>query len=389
MQDERPTPVRALLGRRNDFLQLVLLAVLLAVGINLCSEALSSIPVVRRYLPEIGLGVTSLALIWVLLMTFRERSASATFEAAFVVHKSTKEILEIPGYDFGEQLPQTLEAVFAENKALKEAWLREPLVHEEEDSEEGDAEERLDEQSKPGLSTSKRETPRRADAGGGIRRSEVLLREAVEYLLIDALSLHLSSHFNDVSDEDKFIQRYEREHIPHLLLQNRVLSLLSSPYEDRASFAAYANEEPPGKMYMIWASDGAIYNRFELVLPRGTRLERDKAGAIRLVSPRVELTLRIESTIFGSLNPPLDFIRLVMDQEPLAVEALHVNVHLTYSANAASLLRRAGWKYYEWVDSFVTELRERFSAEDFLRRIQWETVALQMDLLDKLLRRRT
>ena len=40
-----------------------------------------------------------------------------------------------------------------------------------------------------------------------------------------------------------------------------------------------------------------------------------------------------------------------------------------------SFLSRKGWEYFEWVDSFLSELNERFSEKRFLEKINWNTMS--------------
>jgi hypothetical protein len=118
-------------------------------------------------------------------------------------------------------------------------------------------------------------------------RSAALLREAAEYVVLDYLSLYLSSYFNDTSFDNKFLRDYTRADVPQILLENRVLLLLSTPPGERAGFLNEATESPGGWKVIRMYKNGMEYVHFHLMLPEGTSISRPNADKLIIDSKRI------------------------------------------------------------------------------------------------------
>lgn len=377
--------VKELLSRRKDFLQLVVVAALLALGVNLLSTYLSSLGLITPLVGGIGLMLTAGALLWVLIMTLRDRYVSHEYDAAFLFDSEEKCLIPIPDYGFSEELSMTISAVFSENKGLEQLWLKEPLVDHRPPPSSAD-------KTQPGASTP--DSPQRVPVRllrvpaedtdpttepkpTRERRSAGLVREATEYLVLHRLSMHLQDHFGGDPDEH-FVSRYSRRDIPDLLLQNRVLALLSSPYEDRAALAYMGENVKPGaQLVMAWGPGGEIYERFELFLPNRTVIRRTPSGELELDSPRLRIRVGVDYQGFTSNEPPRKYVEMVLGKNMWQVHGQEVKVRFSYAVKTLALLRTSGWEYHEWVDSFAADLEEWVSVSDYLARINWPSVAIQ------------
>jgi hypothetical protein len=388
------SPVKELLGRRIGFLKLVLVAALLALGINLLSTYLSNLQFVRPYLGWISLVLTVGALSWVLALTFGQRSVDYSYEAEFLFDPKEKRLVRIPNYDFSKELSEVMSAVFAENKGLEKIWVEDPLVdyqppplQHENNIKSGAAS--ATRKPQPLVSGVLRRVSEDASSAhdmghrpAGQRRSAALLREAVEYVLLDQLTFHLQAHFTESRYRTGLVTRYYRKDIPDLLLQNRVLALLSSPYEDRAIFADACKDNKPGEMIIVaWGPTGERYRLFELALPSRTRIRRTTTGELELNTPRLSIRIGVDYQGCVSNELSSDYIALLLGRDPREVEGLKLTVTFAYSVKTLALLRASGWDYYAWVDSFTARLREFLSIENYLEHTQWPSVALQSQIV--------
>ncbi|MFH1267189.1 MAG: hypothetical protein ABIK89_15785, partial [Planctomycetota bacterium] len=204
-------------------------------------------------------------------------------------------------------------------------------------------------------------------------RSYALLREAAEYAIIHQLSLDLSAYFQDYSPDDKLVQEYTRSDVPQILLQNRVLSLLCTPLEERVPFIelSMSKHQPPGEIHSVHRLDGSVYSRFDLWLPSGSTLSRPSSNVLQLDSKRLSLTLKV---VFKGINTnvPAGFLPFFFGVEPRCFVTYQVDVRVTAVVKPWALLRQAGWRYYQWLDSFLDRLHEFLSFDDYLNRIQWD-----------------
>jgi hypothetical protein len=249
-----------------------------------------------------------------------------------------------------------------------------------------------------------------------------LAREAIEYFVLDMLSLHLSGHFeNNPRIADDEIVRILREDIPDVLLRNHFLDLFSRPIAERSAFAPLQEFEqgkgvrqpsstdehgaekrikkrqeddgtkvtlghPPergvyqrvGAVCFQKGKDGAIFDRFELILPAKSRVKRLDPSTISIDTGR--FVMRISSEFDGySANLPGGFeksyLRLESEgdlQQGPSIHTYSVKLQLSVRFRPFVLLTSKGWEYHRWVDSFLEELQESFSFERFLSKIGWE-----------------
>jgi hypothetical protein len=389
VEKPRTGRLEGILSRRKEFIQLVFVAAVLAFGISLLAGAVLDFQAVSRRTFELGgASLVVVALVWVLAITFETRKFSREFEAFFLFDPKTKRIIQIREYDFSEDLRQAIEATLLENKAFARTWSIEPLAKAQGRARRPGsdiADQGKDPKGKrePGapdfLAITKVEWEGHAEQP----KSAELLREAIEYVFLQHLSTHLSDYFADFPDEDLLVREYERKDIPSLLLENRILSLLTKPIEEREVFIkAFAGKggTPEGDLYSIHSSDGAIYDRFDLRLPRETRITRPTAGTIVLENNRIKLSVMVDYDGSDALVP-FDFVQFYVGEDPFEVQAKHVGIQMEYEVKPLSLLRRGGWEYYQWVDTFATGFQTEMSAAEFFRRIGWDTVSTLIHII--------
>jgi len=372
------------LGKRNEFLRIVAIAAILALGINLLAYSLSEVlDVSHTTMAIVGIFLTCVAILYLLILLFRTRRAINTFVGLVAIDKETNEIIRIPRYELSQRLFRALEGAFVENKALHETWKNQPLVagspkpHYSVWAMNKAADQR-------GQSEGQQDRPSLTDYVAIVRatatepiaesKSAKILREALEFILLEQLSLHLSAYFEVDLGLDKETVEYTRNDVPELLLQNRVLSLLSTPIEDRAIFSECKTPEPQPECDIIEIDgpDGAAYRRFDLRLPKGTKVSRPSEGTLKLENNRVSLELIARYEGFLS-NMPDDFPILYLTRSYDSVTVLKIDVELRTSIKIRALLRPSGWKYHQWIDSFSQCLWQFASFGHFLERIGWET----------------
>jgi hypothetical protein len=240
-----------------------------------------------------------------------------------------------------------IRAIRAENKAIKSLWQRARFGNFEEPESDGSA--------------------RAAKEG------DKLVREAVEYFVLNKLSLHLSAYFSsDRNVADDSVVKIQRRTIPQLLLDNRFLELFSKPMSQRAAFAHESDLENHENIVFATGEDGEIFDQFELILPPEATLSRTDENTLRIMTKRFTLKISPEfertSTLF-----PRGFSEQYAGMGFLDLHPYHVRLKLEISFRWWSILTRKGWDYYEWLDSFVEELEQSFSLDEFIDRIGWHT----------------
>jgi len=394
METNIPKTLRDRLARREDFIRVVVIGAVIALGINLLSVGISQLlPIDKPITLIVGAVVTTLSLLYLSKFIFGERHIGTAFKAFIVFDPVKKRIVPVREYAFSEEVYRAIRASFLENKALEAHWENEPLTKERMTNKKSDS----------NNSDANIETKKEADNISGTGdifafvsrqdsstiekmpepKAASILREAIEFVVLERLSLTLSEYFRSYADDDRYIKEYIRDDVPALLLQNRILSLLTTPLENRAVFLKQLSKNPPkGEITLALGPDGAMYSRFDLVLPKNTKITRPDPGVLHLENERLELTL---TTLYEGFwtSLPFDFIGFYVGYDPNKVATLQVNIKVDAKIKTWGLFRTLGWEYFRWVDSFM-EAVEKFASEDaFFSRINWNALSAHLYVISR------
>lgn len=375
MKDEHEH-ITDLLNRRSDLLQLVLVAAVLSIGINLFSSWLVQSQGFSPYVWIVALFLIISSIVWLAIIALRHRYFFSEIKASFLLDIKHNRLVSFSEYDFSRDFYIMLNGVLKENKAFQEIWDQSPLVplRKSSNRQQNRIAETVDGDEPQYVFITK---VAKGDDAEEYPKSAALVIEAVEFLLIHELSMHLSGYFDDQKKHEKYIKEYKRNDIPELLLQNRVLDLLTRPFDEREPFIRFMKEhhDIKGEIHTIFGKDGTVYDRFHLHLPTETKLRRFLPGMLEFENNRISLllTVRLEGFSTSRLS---NVVSLYKRANPDEVVAYNVNIGLHYRVKARSLLSRSGWEYYRWVDSFVSEMTRKLSLNEYLHRANWDTVAL-------------
>src|SRR5262249_22030808 len=137
----------------------------------------------------LGAGFILLGCIFLVARAAPWISRQFSFEGLLPVIRKTHEVIPIDRYEFAEETARHMRALAAENRALARAWSDSRLS-----AIDSDKDGRVNRKSPPAVK---------------------LAREALEYFVLDKLSLHLSGHFhNNPRINDTDITTVGRRDIP-------------------------------------------------------------------------------------------------------------------------------------------------------------------------------
>ena len=258
--------------------------------------------------------------------------------------------VEARNYKFSEKLCRYVRALEVENKAIYRRWADEPFYKFETD----DKENRLKIIKNDGAN---------------------LVAEAVEYFFLRELSTHLEDYFNKIESNYIDTVTLEREDLSRFLINNRFLDLFSKPAKDRELFS----DQDLRENVVFASSNDAIFERFELTLPKGASVQRTKDNKIFIRSERVEIDAVIE---FGGSQRavPFEFCKYYLGLEYLDLNAYELSIKINIKFPFSSLLTFRGWEAYYWVDSFFDTIKDEFDFDEFLMRINWDSICAAFHL---------
>ncbi len=365
------------LAKRKELTEIALIAILIGFGTGATASAFISyadIPELSKYIVSLLAAVTGI------LILVRGLASGLNFrqviEANFLADECNK-IIPIRNYKFSEELSSIFKAVFQESKALEKLWYERENIAPDKGSKEGKevdlqavGRKKPDTEDKPTyLAICRVEVDE--DHETRYKKHGDLLKEVVEFILLEQLSLHLSSYFMD-REGDEEIREYKRSDTTDFLLKNRIFSILTKPIEDRDIFLdAFPdpNHRPEGEIHQLWSSNGAMYKKFELLLPKGTKVSKTPDG-FKLENNRIEICAEV---IFNNFNAAIErsFIRNYVRANPDSSSAYTLKIIISGEIKPLSLLSGKGWVYYQWLDTFLEKAEKNLSFEHFLKRINW------------------
>jgi hypothetical protein len=362
MNHERDTGYLSTLRiNRSQAFQLLLLAVVLGIGVNLLatdlSIRLSDTARLALALALIGIGLTFLLgrLLW-------PKARERTFRGFFIYDHSAGLLARADArYQLGYYLKHYLDAAFAERPAVRALWDKNPISD---------------------LSVSN-ENEREGDPA----KSLELVRQAAEYFVLSSFSTRLSDHFRSEQYTDQELDTLSHTDIPDVLLQNRFMQIFFEPMENRAAFLNEPSADPSaGKVVLAEASSGALYERFELVLPKGWKIKRSSINQIEVFTRKFVLIVKTDCPGYA-INLPrsygTDYLRLdsMRDEGGLRYSPFCLDVSIRIVPRRTWLVTPRGWHYYRWIDEWIEDLEPNVSLEAYLAQIGWETAETTFRIL--------
>jgi len=347
MRSESRRYVQALVQLQRSTFEIVVLAIVLAFGINLMS---SGLPAVFSFSNEsttiLGAVLSALSLIYVAVRGGPTLSRCLTLDGIMPV-SNEGEVEAIPRYEFSESMRSYFVAITSENKAIGTAWKKARFGS---------------------FDADETETTQKTTEFGN-----QLVREAVEYFALSQLSLHLSEYFeSERRIDDETVIRVQRRDIPQLLLDNRFLELFSKPMNEREAFMDHDDDEHGGRIVWARGENGQLFDLFELILPKGSKVSRMSKNALRIDTSRFGLLLQAEFDRSSS-NFPSEFEELYLGKKFMEVHPFLLRLRVQIDFKWWSIVTRTGWDYYEWLDSFLEKLESHFSFDHFIESSGWPT----------------
>jgi len=344
---------------RKNFLELFVVAILIALGTNLIAGQFVASAVLSPLVSVLLGAIICLgSVLYLATRLFTKRVEIRNYEAFLIYDQKNNEIIEVPRYKFAEEVCSYMEGAFAENPALKKLWDKEPLGRNP------ISEEHRGVKSRP--------------------KSFQLISEAAEYFVLSRLSTHLTDYFNTQSFQKKNLGKYGREDIPEVLLSNRFLELFSRPRENRPAFVnGTFRQKEDGEVVCAYGPGGAIYEKFDLILPKRSAIRRPNPNNIEIETAKLKMSMSVHFEGFCTVLPKeFEQYYLGLSNSP-SVPPYKLNIQLKVSIKLGALLTRTGWEYYRWVDSFLDKMDDEISEETFFERINWEATLTTLQCLNR------
>ncbi len=344
--------IKKLLKERIGLFELIVIAIIIGLSIELISNGLNSILDSENWKGILyGAVLLLIGFSYFIFKIIKLKSSKRSFKGFIIFDPKKNNILHIPRYNYSKELSEDISCAFNENKALKKLWNAEPL-----DS-------RFKRDKKGNI---KSEKP----------KSFSLIIQATEYFIIKELSMHLSSYFNRNRHDEKKLQEISRKDIPSVLLENQFLELFSKPMEQRDAFVddTLTPDDSEGTIVASYR-EGYKFEHFDLVLPKKTKILKPKENELLIETSRLKIKISIDFDGMGEVLPfSFNEYYLNLDNRRDFHE-FEIKINVSVNFKLKGYLTRNGWEYFEWVDSFIKVLEKRFSKKIFFKKINWDTMS--------------
>jgi hypothetical protein len=353
------------LTEKKNIVNVIILTIIASLGFNLLAYGILQLTSVNFYLVLfLGAGFTATSILYFVAIMLSKRKKEKNYHGLFIVDYDKKQLISVNRYNYSEAMSRYFNAAFAENQDIKRIWDKSF-------------------QKKSQLKTNIEEETINPVMEFLNKPAKQLIKEATQYYVLNALSLHLNTYFNDAKFKEENLQKLERNDISNILPQNRFLDLFSRPMPERAAFI----DDCRSMNEIVYQSSktGALFDRFELVLPKNTSVSRLNEHTIQIDTTK--FVLSIDITYIGlSEVLPSSFQKYLGIDVRTKADVIHskaVGINITVSFKYGTFLSNSGIKYYSWVDSFLNTLDKNFSSDFFFKTIGWDTALTVIEYLDK------
>lgn len=354
---------------RDLLIQIILTAIFISLGTNLIVTSLSNLKdpfcITELILGIIILIISSIILIY---LNFTKYDKKVILNGFLLYDQNKNCIYDIADYSFSNNSSKYLISAMNENESMKEIWENDSIKDFYDNF----------------FIIPFNEYPR--------TNAKDIIEELMEYLLLEILSKTLSDYFQN-SFLVKNLETYKREDIPDILLQNRFLNLFSMPMEERECFKNHAesNKHRNIEITRAFGKDGQMFKKFELILPKNTKITRLKPHKIRLKSSYMSIEINTEFTGTMSHYDSFEFRKYYLGLEVhpelthlcgMHIRCINLKVTVDIKFKLRSLFSSTSWKYNKWLDYYIDGLDKAISADYFFESINWNQIVALVHVLN-------
>lgn len=336
--------------------EILITSIIIAFGINVFSTGvLGFLNIETEYSILIVVGSIFSIIVFLTYQFCKIKKENATIEiGGLIIHnRENNRLVSIPEYGISYDIKKYMESAFSENKALENRWNK----------------------GKIGTDTKKTR-----------ENNNYMIVELIEYIFLDKLTISLEDYYNINHIHNNDIRRLNFEEMPSMLRKNIFLKLFSEEMENREAFISQNNKNnfSEGRVVYAIGKKGAIFNRFELNLPKEVKIKKEKENEIEF--DMKYFTLKVEF-IFDGFNTSVEsefyeeYLNIMYN--PIKYNDLDFKIKLNVKFKPSILFTNRKIENYMWIDNLLNGLIEYADIDAFYNRINWEATKCIMRCLKK------
>lgn len=335
--------------QKENTINIVLYSVILGVIINIISNALGLILDIKPWIYLVsGIGVSVLLIGLTLIYNIVKLNQTIKYNGAFIVdEKNDNDFITIPNYKISEDMADYLKSAFCENEAIKNIWQQGNFKTFD----------------FIGVDKDKNLIAK-------TNESTNMLIELIEYCLLENLSTFIGDYFN-LRHMNENVIKLDQNSVPDILLNNRFMKLFSENPRNRSAFVNDSKTKDYEHIVVMTGKNGAVYRRFDLNIPKGSKVYRSNKNTIIIDTKLFTLTIKV---LFGGFNTVIEnsFYKYYIQKKNKAFSEYQFNIEIGVNYKLKSIFRIMDWKYYNWLDEYIERLEHYCSMDTFYKDINWE-----------------
>lgn len=340
---------------KKDLLNIIVFSILLSTIINIVSNYVCDELNIKPYVVIILGAVIIIAMLLLYLFSKKHKlDSTVEFKGCFIVdRKSNNKMIRIPDYPINKNMINYLDSAFAENSALKEMWENGNLQMFESPI-----------------------SDKKGHIYAQTSSSVELLIELIEYSILEHFSTFICDYFNKLNMNDK-VECLYIDSVPDVLLSNRFLRLFSENMENREAFLNDADEKSDDKrdnsnVVMAFGANGALFKRFDLTLPKNTKVKKDGKNTIVIDTNLFVIKIHY---LYGGFSTIFDgefYKYYIGDKKSFKYDTFQFNVNVDVKYKWSSIFKLYNWNLYNWFDDYLDSLHHYCDKNAFLNDINWD-----------------
>lgn len=327
-------------NKRAEILEIILIAIILALGINLISSGISAIVDIKNILVIlIGTAICISVILYYLKIKIQSMGINKIVVGNIVLNVKNKRLYGILQYRSSYQIKDYINAILLENKEISNRYAK---------------------------SVKNIENYYESDYKLQNSYFSYIVNSAIEYqiinLLIDAIYLRNGD-----------IQELDLNSVPKNIADNVFVKVLSRDWRKRKVFINCDEEVEDEELVYLKTDEGYIYNKLVIRIPKNSTIEKYKNSLV-VKSKLYKITIQwgIEN---GHLPfPDMEFYNFCFSDEEINFNDIEfsyfIDIKVEYSLLA--IFSKKAIKENLWVENFINTIIEDFDYDDCLKRNSWE-----------------
>lgn len=364
-------PISAINKIKNDFVYAIIIAAMASTCLSLIIDSLNTKGVFYKSIVIFILII--FIVVYYLFLHNKARKVVIPSKAIFVVKKNG-DIINMPGYVFSLAINDILNTALNENEAFMQRWVK-AFENEQDERRKLKNVNEIDKAIPKGytyiLSVSAENIENDAS---------ILLKDAIECDFLDFLSRFLADFYGNKDD----IIKLDREKISSYLLKNKVLEMISKDFCDRSVFKDINIDKNYSK-HIVSICDtktGIEYNRFELVFPDKTTIDRDDKGVLKINNKYFSISFSTNCGLFNDSLPSC-YPELVLKCNSKDINIYSIPISMTIEFDAKKNILGNHEAKYKWLDDFAEQFEGHYSLDKYLEKIGFYVTRTMVHVFQK------